>query len=143
MGRQCVQFQHFPAEGFDILTSLEEHLGKVWGLKIKESSRACMVCKGNPDRPLDPDLWPLCTSTTVLGHIVQNEGELGKIGTLLKEQCGFASGKTAEVRHAHVLIRTEKLDFFRQLLFPISFGKSADGLFKRVLLLNLTTFNAE
>jgi len=60
-------------KAIDILTSLEEHLGKVWGLKIKESSRACMVCKGNPDRPLDPDLWPLCTSTIVLGHIVQND----------------------------------------------------------------------
>ena len=65
-------------KAIDILTSLEEHLGKVWGLKIKESSRACMVCKGNPDRPLDPDLWPLCTSTTVLGHIVQNDGGIRK-----------------------------------------------------------------
>jgi len=70
-------------------------------------------------------------------------GELGKIGTLQKEQCGAASGKTAEVKHAHVLIRQEKQDFYRQLLFPIFFGKSADGLFKKVLLLNLTAFNAE
>jgi hypothetical protein len=54
-----------------------------------------------------------------------------------------ASGKTAEVKHAHVLIQQEKLDFYRQQLFPIFFGKSADGLFKKLLLLNLTAFNAE
>ena len=57
-----------------IAREFEQHIARKWGLQIKPSSKCCMVCKGNPDKPPEGTEWPLAKTMMVLGHIVQNDG---------------------------------------------------------------------
>ena len=60
-----------------ILEDIEQYLGTKWALHIKPSSRACMVCRGNAESPIDPVKWPLRLQMNVLGHMVQYDCGIG------------------------------------------------------------------
>ena len=59
-----------------MLDIFEGHITRVWGLSIKDSSRECIVCKGNTEKPLDSVRWPVTNVMKVLGHMIQYDGGL-------------------------------------------------------------------
>ena len=56
-----------------ILDDFAEVLASHWGLRIKPSSRLCLVARGLDEKPASP-LWSLCSEFPVLGHILQDNG---------------------------------------------------------------------
>jgi hypothetical protein len=76
LDRSLSSFSNTLKNAIAILDSFEKHVLRFWGLQIKDSSRACMTCRGNPSKPSDPDRWPILNVLNVLGHLIQNDGGL-------------------------------------------------------------------
>ena len=57
-----------------ILEDFEAHLQTHWGLRIKPSSRMCLVPRGNHELPRNDGKWPLHAEFTALGHTLQDNG---------------------------------------------------------------------
>ena len=63
---------HSLAGATAILDDFERVLASKWCLRIKPSSRLCLVARGSRETPVDPNLWTLCSEFPVLGHILQD-----------------------------------------------------------------------
>ena len=59
-----------------ILEDFESHLNMEWQMRIKPSSRCCMVAAGSLQVPADPRRWPIRDTFVVLGHILQSTGSI-------------------------------------------------------------------
>ena len=57
-----------------ILEDFEFQLQQNWHLRIKPSSRACLVPRGSLESPMDQSKWPVHSSFRVLGHILEDNG---------------------------------------------------------------------
>ena len=58
-----------------ILEDFEQQLEAKWSLKIKPSSRSCMLAAGSQVQSTSLK-WPLCNSFLVLGHVLQENGSI-------------------------------------------------------------------
>ena len=59
-----------------ILEDFALQLGELWGLRIKDSSRTCMVALGSDEVPPDPARWKLVSTFECLGHRLQQDGSI-------------------------------------------------------------------
>ena len=59
-----------------ILEDFEYQLEVHWKMKIKPTSRSCMVAAGCVQLPADMQRWPLKDSFVVLGHILEHTGSI-------------------------------------------------------------------
>ena len=59
-----------------ILEDFEDQLRKNWCMKVKDSSRSCIVADGCLDLPEDTQKWPLSSTFNVLGHTLQSSGSI-------------------------------------------------------------------
>ena len=64
---------HSLAGAIAILDDFAEVLASSWRLRIKPSSRLCLVARGLDEQPASP-LWSLRSEFPVLGHILQDNG---------------------------------------------------------------------
>ena len=83
-----------------ILEDFEMHLNKNWNLKMKPTSRACMTPRGSSLVPDDSGKWPLCSEFSVLGHVLQDNGDSTFFGN-----CAAKSAKLCNVESRFRLLQ--------------------------------------
>jgi hypothetical protein len=101
-----------------ILDDFELQLQHQWHMKIKDSSRCCMVADGNVDVPDNIDRWPLVDTFIVLGHSVQSNGSIRACWSQARSSMWKAFWANPGANAADHLPRCSKLSLMSRAVLP-------------------------